>query len=430
MGPSPPGVTCPPSHGLARSWMARPTSSQERIGSVDALRGFAVFGILGANILAFGLAPEYRWWTALSDRVAERLVDALIASKFIILFSTLFGMSFALQMLRQESRGVHFPALFVRRQLGLLVIGVGHAVLLSGQDILIFYALLGFPLLLFRRRRPATVLVAAILFYAVSFIPVELQAMRGLARAPGVSGSEVATAQAGQSAPLTPSAEADRVTRIYRAGSFGEITGERVAEYLRQNPATSPLEYPRKFALFLVGLFIVRVGVFEDIRAHSRRIAAAAVVGLTLGLGGQLVLFFCHLPRAPAWTRAVVVPLYAIANPALSLGYGSMLLLLLQRAWLWKGLRYLGAAGRMALTNYVLQSIVCTTLFYRYGLALYGQLGPAVLLELSVAIFGSQVALSVAWMTRFRLGPLEWLWRSLTYGALQPMRAAHGSSHP
>jgi uncharacterized protein len=320
-------------------------------------------------------------------------------------------MSFALQMQREAARSARFPALFLRRQLGLLVIGVVHAIMLSAEDILVFYALMGFALLLFRRAAAATILTWALVLYLVSFIPAEVAVVRALGQQP--------------SAPVADSTvDASRAITTYRSGTLGAITAQRVRDYLARNPATVPAEYPRKFAFFLLGLLIVRLGVLGDIHSHRPLFARAAVAGLSLGLLGRVALFLCYLSTAPPWTRALRLPLAAVANPALSLGYGAIVILAFQDPRFHRFLRPLGAVGRTALTNYVLQSVICTSIFYAYGFALYGTLGPLYLLALSVVIFALQIGLSAWWMGRFRLGPLEWLWRSFTYRAPQPMRVA------
>jgi uncharacterized protein len=106
----------------------------------------------------------------------------------------------------------------------------------------------------------------------------------------------------------------------------------------------------------------------------------------------------------------------------MALGYGAGIVLLIQRDFWKKCLAPLQAVGRMALTNYLLQTLICTTLFYSYGLGLYGKVGPAAAVLLTIAIYLFQVAFSLLWIRRFRFGPAEWLWRSATYGRLQPMR--------
>ncbi|HKW94442.1 MAG TPA: DUF418 domain-containing protein [Methylomirabilota bacterium] len=392
---------------------ARSSSSEERIESVDVVRGFAVFGILAANILAFALVPDLRWWTDLPNRLAERFVETFIASKFIILFSTLFGLSFALQMLREESRGGPFVRLFIRRQVLLLAIGLVHALALSAEDILVFYAVMGVALLPFRHSRPRTILSWAVALYLLSFVSVEVGVIRTL---PENQAPTASSADTGAGDDMT------LVARTYRYGTFSEIAARRVRDYVAHNPAVTPLEYPRKFAFFLVGLFIARCGILHELQAYRRVMLRLAVVALGVGSSGVVLLFLCHLATAPAWARVFTVPLYAVTNPALSLFYATAVVLLFGRPRSRRWLYPLCMVGRMALTNYVAQSIVCTYLFYGYGLRLYGRLGPLTLLGISVLIFAAQIGMSAVWQARFRLGPIEWLWRSATRGVLVPMR--------
>ena len=186
--------------------------------------------------------------------------------------------------------------------------------------------------------------------------------------------------------------------------------------------------------MFLLGLYAGRRRIFENIPAHLPLIRKVLWWGLGLGLVGNFVGYaYLYLiastlfpdPTVPSFTRVLVWLSFNIGKPALGLSYASAIILLVQRkAWKIR-LGPLAAVGRMALTNYLLQTLICTTIFYGYGLGLYGKVDPTLILVLSVFIFALQILLSVWWVRRFRFGPAEWLWRTLTYGKRQPMGVQH-----
>lgn len=184
---------------------------------------------------------------------------------------------------------------------------------------------------------------------------------------------------------------------------------------------------PHVFAMFLLGLYVGRLGVFEDPLAYRKLSHRATRWGVGVGLLGNLgFVLAAELSDSdvPSAMGLVTTVCFVFGATALCVGYASTLVLLTQRKGWGTRLAPLGAVGRMALSNYLLQSVIATTLFYSYGLGLYGKVGPAVGAVLAAVIFVIQVALSVWWARRFRFGPVEWLWRSLTYGKRQPMRIA------
>jgi uncharacterized protein len=209
--------------------------------------------------------------------------------------------------------------------------------------------------------------------------------------------------------------------QAYAHGTFREIAAQRAADvaFTYQNLV---MLGPMFLALFLIGLNLGKQEFFRDVPARLPRVRGALPWIAALGLIGNGIYAAAQSlsPFSPA--RFLSVALWVVAAPALALAYVSVILLLWQRP-VWKRLlRLLAPVGRMALTNYLLQSLVCTTLFYSYGFGLYGKVSPSVGLVLTVVIFLLQIPLSVWWLNRFRFGPMEWVWRSLTYGKPQPMR--------
>lgn len=404
-----------------------PVPAKERIELVDILRGFAIFGILLVNMAWFN-SPVYlfvldtQWWTGTADRITAWLIRFFAEGKFYSLFSFLFGLGLTLQMTRIGSRGTRFAPLYRRRLFVLLLIGLAHAFLLSAGDILVAYALLGFLLLLFRNRKPKTLIIWAViclvipvLFMGLGFVSIEL----------GRSISQAASIDAAfAEAAANYRALTEQSLQVYSQGTFAEIMTQRMKD----------LEFmyfglifyaPNIFALFLLGMYIGRRGILQNIPPHFPFIRWILWWGLGLGILGNSVFVIAREfsnPSVPSLLSFVSTTAIAVGAPAFCFFYVACVIVLTQHAIWKKRLSPLAAVGRTAVSNYLFQSLVCTTLFYSYGLGLYGKVGPAVGLLLTIAIFVLQVFLSRQWLRRFQFGPVEWLWRSLTYGKRQPMR--------
>jgi uncharacterized protein len=419
--------------GVGRSG---PVPAGERLVAVDTLRGFAVFGILLVN-MAFFSAPVYifqsdvRWWTATPDRVAEFAIRTLAEGKFYTLFSFLFGLGMALQMQRIEARGGRFVRTYVRRLLVLLVIGLCHALLLWFGDILTAYAVLGFPLLLFRKWGNRTILIWALVCYVLPLLVVgALTAGYELSIQDPKVAAETAQSLAYADAGMLTAAE--RSIAIYSRGSFAEIFLHRL-ENCRDALVALALMVPVIFTMFLLGLYAGRQRLLHEPERHPRLLRRLVVWGLPLGLlcnVGYAAALEWSSRIEPSWALWAGYAVYTVGMPLLSFGYAAGIVLLVQQEPWRTRLAPLAAVGRMALTNYLLQTLICTTLFYSYGLSWFGRMGPALGVLLTVAIYALRVPLSVWWLNRFRFGPAEWLWRSLTYGRWQRMRLAHAGFPP
>ncbi len=408
-----------------------PTTPQERIEILDMLRGFAVFGILVVNMTGFkspgiplGPGGESLWTGAL-DHVVARLIGLAMTMKFVTIFSFLFGVSFALQMLRADARGVPFLPLYLRRLSALLLIGLIHGFLIWYGDILVLYAVVSLFLLLFRACKPKTLLILAVTLFLLSFAKWELILWRGLGTETLRQGSAV-----GRALP-EPAAQdriqADAALRAYGRGSFAEVMSQRARDALSAysasfNPSIASNPMLRVLGLFLLGLYVGRRAIFRNLPVHRPLFRQVWTWGLGLGLAGNLGLYFLYFPALPSWTRFLRSLATAVGVPALAAFYVSTLVLLSGTPAWTRRLAPLAAVGRTALSNYLLQSVVCTAIFYSYGLGLYGKVGPAAGLGLSLLIFAAEVPISIWWLRRFRFGPIEWIWRSLTYAKAQPMR--------
>ena len=364
----------------------------------------------------------------LLDRIAAWGIQVFAESKFYPIFSFLFGLGFALQVQRAEARGASFVPFYLRRLCVLLLIGVAHAVFVWVGDILVLYALLGAILLLFfRKRSPRTLLTWAGVFLAISvLLPVGLSGLALLAKLTPAGAAEVSASFAESEAGLR--ADAARAALVYATGSFAEITLQRLSDLRLMYSIVVFLAF-NALGMFLLGLYVGRRGIVRDISAHVPLFKKLFWWGLALGASSNLAYAIVNGGSEfalPTWMDLLADSVRTIGAPALALSYIAGLTLLLQHdAWRAR-LGPLAAVGRMALTNYLLQSFVATTLFYGYGLGLFGQIGPALGVVLTVAIFTAQIPLSMWWMGRFQFGPVEWLWRTLTYLRWQPLRLASG----
>jgi uncharacterized protein len=406
-----------------------PVPTRERIDVIDMVRGFAIFGILVVNMIIFG-TPVYSF--AMGLNAPETLLDQAVAlgirffaeSKFYSLFSMLFGLGLTIQMTRSLSKGKRFVPLYLRRLAVLLVIGLVHAFVFWPGDILVMYAVLGVLLIFFRNAKPRTLLIwSAVCVLLPVLITAALMGLIEMGKMQPEGAAMVESAFQEQRASLELANQ--HAMTVYTQGSWVEQFSERAAENFFMY-GTLPIFGPSILAMFLLGMAVGKAGILQDIPANIGLIRRVQVWGGIIGVVGNLL---GTVMRAASPVRFYLTPMsvgadaaFAIGAPALSLFYASTIILLVQNP-VWKEwLAPLASVGRMALSNYLLQTLICTTIFYNYGLGLYGQVGHALGLVLTVLIYALQIPLSLWWLRRFEFGPMEWLWRSLTYGKRQPMR--------
>lgn len=432
MSPGPETLSAPPAFPpiieTMGSRVLQPIGPAERIETLDVLRGFALFGILMVNMELFGW-PIYqmftgtRAWTARPDLIVDWLVRLLMQGKFYLLFSFLFGLGAAVQFARAEERGVRSGGFFCRRLLVLLGIGLAHAFLIWEGDILVCYALCGFMLLAFRSCKPRTILIWAAVF---SLIPLLIYTgiwlLITLVSLVPESAKPIREEFARQNAAFAALTEKD--IHVFSQGTVGEIFVARARNVFFTWQCLFAYA-PAVVGMFLVGLYAGKRRLLHQPEANLRLLRRTLLWGLLIGLptgvayaiaSGSSNTFTVNLRF---WAGMTAL---SINGPALCLAYVATLALLLRRDGWKRRLRPLAAAGQMGLTNYLLQSLVCTFLFYSYGLGWYGSVGRASSAGLALLIYAAQLPLSSWWLNRFRFGPAEWLWRSLTYRKPQPMR--------
>lgn len=389
-----------------------PASINERSQWLDALRGFALLGILLFNIdtlsgYAF-LPPQARAqlaWNALDPQL-DFLLQALVQGKFYSLFSFLFGLGFALQLRRAEACWAQVQPMFRRRMGWLLVFGLAHATLIWWGDILSVYALFGFGLLAFRRVSQRTLLAWAMFFLV---LPVLIYLVFLAVHMPDPFAPDPAAPPGGGLlAKLLPAFSAGSYTDVVESNTI-MYAGGFVRRALR-------FALPRIFGMFLLGAWVGRLGLPEARDAHRPLLRRALLWGLTLGvplnfayttLGGGDAL----LPATA--TGLLAVTLSALGIPLLSLAYAAAF------ALYWRTSRgadsLLVASGRMALSNYLGYSLFCVALFYGLGLGFFGRVSHGVAALIAVVVFIGFAWLSRAWLRRHAQGPMEALWRRLSY---------------
>ncbi|MGG6895204.1 DUF418 domain-containing protein [Rhizobium sp. BR 315] len=378
-----------------------------RITNIDALRGFALFGILQVNILAFssvyygtGLQAADGWSSL--DAVLAFAISAVFELKFYLLFSFLFGYSVTLQMQSAQKADVAFLPRMLRRQAGLFLIGAIHALVLFHGDILTTYAVLGLLLLAvrevrggFKIRFAATlVAVTAVLWFVFALLQWSM---------PDQDDSALVMDHA------------QTALAAYR-GTPPSIMGQHREDIVSFLPMLLLLQAPCALAMFLIGFVFGRRKLLENRDLYRPYLGRMIGWGLAVGLPGG-VAYACATQFAPGSSLETAgLALSILTSPFLTGAIIAGVLTALDSGRMGSWRDYLASAGRMALSNYLMQSVACALIFHGYGFGLIGQLSFAMTLAVAVVLFGVQLLLSRWWLRRFNYGPVEWLLRAVTIG--------------
>jgi len=412
---------------------ANPMALTERVTLIDSLRGFALCGVFIANsFLWFGgrtlLPPEQV--RALGSPLLEMATGALflffVNQKFIAIFGFLFGLGFSIQLSRAEAKGTNLTPLYIRRLLVLLGIGLLHYFALWQGDILHMYALVGFSLLMFYRRSDRALLAWAVLLIVV--VPVLLSTLQ-LFGPVLLHGAEAAA----EAEKAVQAQDAARRAQLLAALSSDSVWTAQMgnAHYTWETWFRSP-RAPIWLSLilgrFLLGILAGRHQLLQNVQSHRPLFRRLMFWGVLVGgLFNVLGLMAFHLktvrgvPPTNIWLFGLT-SLQEVGNLALATAYVASFALLFQRVRWRRMMELLAPVGRMALTNYLLQTVVSICIYNGWGLGLIGRLPPSRSIALALGIFAVQVVFSHWWLARFRFGPTEWMWRSLTYGRIQPLR--------
>ena len=406
-----------------------PVRPSQRFHIIDILRGFAIFGILLVNMEFFNnsfyamVIGEYDINSTL-DQIGRWFIAFFGEGKFYSTFSFLFGLGMALQYARAQEKGQRFVLFYLRRMFVLFLIGLVHAYLFWVGDILILYSVLGTVLLIFfRNRKPKTLLIWTAIFLIV---PILLNAaLLGFLSVGRMSpGGDAMMDEVFSEQMRTMTAADAKADLVYATGTFAEITQQRIEDMVYVF-TTWPFMGFNVFAMFVLGLYAGKQKLYENSSENLTTWRKVWIWGLIIGVIGN----FVYVVFSEGANRSMPSPQLLISligqtfgAPALALFYMTSLALLFQRPEWRPRLMPLSFVGRMALTNYLLQTLISTTLFYGYGFGLYGKIGIAGGVLLTVVIYAIQIPFSKWWLSRFRFGPMEWLWRSATYLKLQPMK--------
>jgi uncharacterized protein len=403
-----------------------PLPTTERLPVVDVLRGFALMGILIMNMPGFSYSGWHEsdgshFWPGAIDQTAEQVRNALFSGKFNSLFSVLFGLGFTVQYTRmQQADPVHADSLYLKRLLVLFLLGLVHACVFWTGDVLHVYAVLGIVLLLGLRRASDR----ALMWIMVGCIVYPLIA--SLLRVAFVSKAFTASRVAiGKGFAATNDA-------AYGAGSFFDA----VSENLRQ----MAYDYLDLYSLWgTFGWYVsmtltMLIGVLAGRRRWAQRIPelmpqikrltwVMLVVGLALSATATVIWEMNRAP-GPSLIKTFAGLCYNVSRPMLMIFYVLLIVQLFERGALKALFKPFELAGRMPLTNYLMQTAICTTLFYGWGFGLWARVGPAWGLMLALFIFFAvQVPWSYWWLKNHERGPMETLWARLTYGRIRKVKA-------
>jgi uncharacterized protein len=387
------------------------------------VRGFALFGVMLVNMFNFGATSII--WTEPHDVAAHSVMRFFFETKSWRLFSFLFGFGFALQFLRAEQRQGNFLPTYIWRLVLLFFFGMANALLYDG-DILMYYAELGLLLILFWKMPPRVLILIAAGCLFVFPAQRALQTM--------VIGTTPHTDT------IETRLESERVLfeealemHAYSVGTIADVMKEN-AQVIPPNlfedfyGIESALAF---FAMFLLGLYVGRRRILHEPSRHELLIRRTCCWGIGLGIIAMSLERVLHFTTGYELFREhLISPLpqfvgdlaFAYGATALALGYAAGIVILAQHTRWRRLVAPLASVGRMALSIYLLQTLMFSTLYYGYGFGQVGRIGPAMVLVYALVFFAIQILFANWWLQRFRYGPAEWLWRSLTYRQRQPMR--------
>lgn len=391
---------------MERAGGLRPRAN--RIIDIDILRGFALFGVLLVNMLTFAY-PSYYFGPMETPGAGqlnagfELAVRLLAEAAFFPMFAFLFGLGIWLHFGSHWKRHRWSCSLHWKRLALLFVAGILHGVFLWIGDILALFAVSG-AVLVFLPDRPVRLslwVVAA--GFTISFVLFWVHAY---------------------SAQETLSLSIIReVVSTYRGGAFPEIAVQRAPEFALSLRGQLTRWMPQISALFLAGFLAGRRRLHYRTRTNRNLLRRYAVVGFAIGVPIKIAygLTLLYFTEAEVWHGFIRALSLAFGGPALATGYFASLFLLLERESVLRIMRPLSALGKMSFSGYIMQSVIASFLFYGYGLGLFGRYGAAFGSLLTVAVFLLQVFAAVWWLRVFRIGPLEWVLKSLLYGGRQPL---------
>jgi len=403
------------------SKLSAPVSLSERSDILDVLRGFALFGVLMDNLFGFtgwgysSLAYKESLSTWPADGILGLFEQAFINGKFYSLFSLLFGIGFSIILMRNEQKGINPFKIFYRRLFILMIFGAIHLFFLWEGDILTLYALIGLFLPLFRKCKDKTLLIwAAVLILSpilIDIVKIILQVHTGaflenmghaMDKKTGIPLDETAAQY------LYRDGAGWKEWRNWQAGGF----------YYRYSYIIESNRIPKVLGMLLLGFYAGRKMIYTNLENYVPLFKKIRKWGFIIGIPFAISLAYFetdekNIPNAMGIFDTIS---YAFSVVPLSLAYVSTICLI----WIKKKgntkLKVLAPLGRMALTNYITQTLLGIFIYYGVGLGLGGDIGPVIFMSIGLAVYIFQIIYSNLWFRYFNYGPLEWIWRMLTYG--------------
>lgn len=425
----------------------RPVAASERISSIDTLRGVAVLGILVMNIYGFAM-PFAAYQNPLAYGGTEwynlgtwYFTHLFFDQKFMTIFSILYGAGLVMMASRAEARGAPYAAIWYRRSVWLLVIGALHAYLVWMGDILFFYALIGMLIFPFRKRTPAKLIAIACLVLPVSVLlgyaggaqmqqlqtaGAEISILQEAGEELSPEQQETLEAYEGMADIMKPpEVQVAEDLAAYRGDYAGIVSHRAPTVVMMQTQAMLFFILWRVAGLMLVGMALMKLGILSAAKSDT---FYKGMLALGYGLGLPLVALSAYLMRTHDWDMLWIIRVGGIPNyigsVLVAFGHIALVMLIVRAGLLQKLMQRFAAVGRMAFTNYLMHSIVMTTVFYGYGFGLYGEVPRFWQMAFVALMVGFQLWVSPIWLARFRFGPAEWLWRTLTYWQFQPAQKA------
>lgn len=389
-----------------------PVKSNRRIAILDIFRGFAVFGILVVNIRIMNSSILYQdeflgGWKSDIDLLTERIMQLFFYTKFFPIFSLLFGLGISIQTLKfidDKRESNHF---LYRRMFILLIIGILHILFLWSGDVLHIYSLIGFlSIFIIKKSNTWILFITGLLFFFPFYESIVEFIINIIGFKPEYYASYFSH---------------DSLTMLMRKGNHDELLKVRVYEYLASIPMILNVLVPIASAMFLLGLYLGKNKIFDCFDILIEKTKYPFLILLITTNIYRIFFLFVIIDKpifANGVWRNVLLKVMLISDVIMGLFY----LWIIGYIWFFTNYKWLlkpfQFVGRMALTNYIMQSIIGLILFTSCGLGMYEVAGPFQLFLLSLLIFMLQVIYSWFWLKNFRYGPLEWVWRCLSYGTI------------
>jgi len=387
-----------------------PTDPKNRIEQIDILRGFALFGVLLVNVFGynssfFDFNGFYQQFHDPLNSTIFSLIIGYAADKFIFIFSFLFGIGFAIMYLKYQSDENSFVRLYSCRLMALMFFGIIHIIFFWAGDILFSYSLMGFLLLSLRKLPSNTILFASIFLYLFPIVYIAFESIYSFLPSALNSVTEIKTPE---------------VIDIYSSGTYIEILKLRIHEYFAFRNINLIYYAPKILSSFLIGFLFYKHHFLQKINSSQNKYSIIFLILFSLGI--LLTIFTDSIVDVLAKSEnnpfyiAIYMAIFEFSNLLLGFSY-ILLILILSKAMYFKILLHpLKYIGRTALSNYLLQSIIFTTIMYSYGFGQFGSLQPWQLIILAIVLYFLQIIISKYWLKHHRFGPMEWIWRKLTYG--------------